>query len=119
MKSLLFLAAMVFCSCTDDGDFINHTLQAEKAGNCNAATGKYRMVSNTSGERYIFDLCLANTYNGKDHTRNGDTIMVSFPTITSGEASALYKITLDIDAKPRYNFIKLDDKLIAVLPGNY
>jgi hypothetical protein len=115
MKYLLTAVTVLFFSC-NDGDFINHTLKAEKAGDCASATGDFKMVSNTSGQRYTFDLCLAGTYTV---TRKGDTIMVAFPQVKNDEVRALYNLTLDIDAKPRYNFIKLGDKLIAVVAGGY
>ncbi len=121
MKRLLAAAAVVFlCSC-NDGDFINHTLVAEKTGSCAGAGGAFNMVSNTAGERYTFSICLAEGYNAKNYTvtRKGDTILVAFPPVPSGEPTglvktALYKMTLDIDAKPRYNFIKLGEELVAV-----
>lgn len=121
MKKALASAVMVFLFSCNDGDFINHTLVAEKAGDCAAAKGECKMVSNTSGQRYTFDLCLDAAFNVKNYSvmRNADTIMVIFPQVQSGEASALYNLTLDIDAKPRYNFIRLGDKLIAVVAGGY
>jgi hypothetical protein len=121
MRHLFSIATLLFLFSCNDGDFINHTLLAEKAGDCASATGDFKMVSNTSGQRYTFDLCLAGTYTAKDYTvtRNGDTVMVVFPQVKNGEVRALYNLTLDIDAKPRYNFIKLGDKLIAVVPGGY
>jgi hypothetical protein len=121
IKQIFSITAAIFlCSC-NDGDFINHTLVAEKAGSCASATGEFKMVSNTSGQRYTFDLCLDAAYTVKNYSvmRNADTIMVIFPQVKSGDASALYNLTLDIDAKPRYNFIKLGDKLIAVIAGGY
>jgi hypothetical protein len=121
MIRYLFSAAVILLFSCNDGDFINHTLVAEKAGDCASATGEFKMVSNTSGQRYTFDLCLDAAFNVKNYSvmRNADTIMVIFPQVKSGDASALYKLTLDVDAKPRYNFIKLGDKLIAVVAGNY
>jgi hypothetical protein len=114
-KYLLTVVAVLVFSC-NDGDFINHKVSAEKAGNCTGATGAMNMVSNTSGERYTFSLCLPGGYDEKNYTvnRKGDTIVVVFPEVKIGEVTALYKITLDIDAKPRYSFIKLGQELVAV-----
>jgi hypothetical protein len=79
------------------------------------------MVSNTAGERYSFTICLPGDFDARNYTltRNGDTILVNFPQVKPGQATAMYKLTLDVDAKPRYNFIQLGGKLIAVVPGNY
>jgi hypothetical protein len=115
MKYLITAATVFFLSC-NDGDFINHTLSAEKAGSCSGANGAFNMVSNTSGERYTFSVCLPDGYDAKNYTvtRNSDTILVTFPQVKNGETTALYNMTLDIDAKPRYNFIKLGEALVAV-----
>jgi hypothetical protein len=116
MIKYLFTAAVVLCCSCNEGDFINHKLSAEKAGSCSGAAGAINMVSNTAGERYTFSVCLPNGHNAKDYTvtRKGDTLLVAFPQAKAGEAMALYNITLDIDAKPHYRFIKLGEELVAV-----
>jgi hypothetical protein len=115
MKYLLTAATVLLFSC-NDGDFINHTLVAEKAGNCSGTSGAFNMVSNTAGERYTFAVCLPEGYDAKNYTvtRKSDTILVVFPEAKAGQATSLYNMTLDIDAKPRYNFIKLGSELVAV-----
>ena len=79
------------------------------------------MVSNTSGQRFTFNKCLADGYDAKNYTvaRKGDTVLVVFPKTKAGTAAALYQLTLDIDAKPRYNFIQINDQLIGVVAGGY
>jgi hypothetical protein len=118
MRHLFSIAAATLLFSCNDGDFINHTLVAEKAGSCTGADGAFNMVSNTSGERYTFSVCLPEGYDTKKYTvtRKGDTIFVAFPPTQTGEPTktALFKMTLDIDAKPRYNFIKLGEDLVAV-----
>jgi hypothetical protein len=115
MKYLITAALVLLFSC-NEGDFINHKLSAEKAGSCTGANGAFNMVSNTIGERYTFSQCLPDGYDAKNYTvtRKGDTILVVFPEAKAGQPTALYNMTLDIDAKPRYNFIKLGTELVAV-----
>ena len=76
------------------------------------------MVSNVAGERYEFEKCLSANFS-KDQlmvSRQGDTVMVRFETPTA--QVLLYKITLDIDSYPRYNFITIDDETFNVIPSN-
>ncbi|UAY50784.1 hypothetical protein [Ferruginibacter albus] len=122
---LLFAAilATILSSCVDTGDFINHTLKAEKLGECSQPETPMSMNSNTSGERYEFHYCLPDNFDESKYTvsRIGDTVTLSFPEAKEGEKTALYKITLDIDAKPKYHFIKLGDKnnLMEVTTASY
>jgi aconitase A len=114
MKYLIgiLLCSLLF-SCSDT--FINHTLSFEKAGDCTAYQPGIKMVSNINGERYQFDCCMDESFNGKNYTieRKGDTINVSFPKASARQS--LFKITLDIDAKPAYHLINIDGKEIHIV----
>ena len=74
------------------------------------------MISNINGERYEFDYCLNEGFDEKAYTveRKGDSLVVIFPKSTS--KTALYKLILDIDAKPAYHHIVLGDKTLEVSP---
>jgi hypothetical protein len=76
------------------------------------------MISNINGERYEFFSCIDDGFEGKNYTvdRKGDSIIVSFPKTASAK-KALYKLTLDIDAKPRYSLISIDDREIDIVPA--
>ena len=114
MKYISKLAMIVLLtSCK--GSFINHELQAERIGDCNQQEQPVKMESNINGERYEFDYCLEDGYNGKDYKveRRGDSLIVSFPKPSAKKA--LYKLILDIDAKPNYHHILLGDKAIEVV----
>jgi hypothetical protein len=76
------------------------------------------MVSNVAGERYEFERCLGASFT-KDMMkvlRQGDTVLVQFHR--GGGEQVLYKITLDIDSYPRYNFITIDGETFQVIPSN-
>jgi hypothetical protein len=117
IKSILFFALIALASCVDEGDFVKHTLKATKGGNCTGAEGEVKMVSNTNGERYQFDQCLPDGFVDKDCkvSRRGDTIIVAFPEAKGKTAN--FALTLDVDAKPRYNFIKIGEQLMTVIPN--
>jgi hypothetical protein len=119
MKHFFAVAAAIFLfSCADSTTpFINHELKAEKIGNCEQQIVKTNMVSNTAGERYEFQYCLEDGFDAKNYTvtRKGDSIMVSFP-VTMKQV-ALYKVTLDIDAKPAYHHIFLGQQHLEVSPA--
>ena len=109
--SLALLALFVSCS----NSFINHELKAERIGECTMEKQPVNMNSNINGERYEFDYCLGEGFSDKDYKveRTGDTLFVRFP-IPVGK-TAMYKLTLDIDAKPAYHLILLGDQIVQVV----
>lgn len=108
MKHILPVIAVIFLSSCSDS-FINHSLKAEKSGDCNNEPAAVKMISNINGKRYEFQYCLDEGFNGKNYTveRNGDSLLVKFPN--SGGKQFSYKLTLDIDAKPAYHYITLGE----------
>jgi hypothetical protein len=116
IRSILPATLLLLTSCIDEGDFVKHTLQAEKAGNCTGSEGEVKMVSNTNGERYQFAQCLPEGFVESDCkvSRQGDTVVVAFPEAKG--VTARFNLTLDVDAKPRYHFISLGKQVLAVLP---
>ena len=118
MKYLITIATIFFCcSCSDA--FINHSLKAERTGDCNSQPSPVKMISNINGERYEFEYCLPEGFNGKDYTvtRVGDSLLVKFPA-KEGRLVG-YKLTLDVDVKPPYRFITLGEggQTISVKPA--
>ena len=114
MKYLLVLV-LFLSSCSNA--FINHDLKAEKIGDCALQSAPIKMISNINGERYEFNYCLEDGYDGKNYSveRKGDSLVVSFPK--AANKTALYKLILDIDAKPAYHHIVLGDKTLEVSPA--
>jgi hypothetical protein len=105
-----FLLMAVMYACNNNEPFINHKLGYEKIGDCTDGEKPGIMKSNIAGERYEFEACLDTGFDGTGYTVNrvGDSLVVSFPK--SAGASSAFKITLDIDAFPVYNYIVLDGK---------
>jgi len=117
-RGIVFLLAVVAFGCNRK-PFVDHKLKFEKiSDNCENLKPSFRMVSNVAGERYEFDKCLnANfTKDMMNVSRQGDTVFVQFQPASSQRA--LYKITLDIDSYPRYNFITVDGETFNVIPSN-
>lgn len=113
---LAFICISLF-SCSDS--FINHKLKYEKLGACTDDAQAINMLSNINGERYEFFSCIDDDFDGKNYTidRKGDSIIVNFPK-TAAVKKALYKLILDVDAKPRYNLIILDGREVNVVPSS-
>jgi hypothetical protein len=90
-------------------------LKYEKLGDCTEFSRSINMISNINGERYEFFSCIDDGFEGKNYTvdRKGDSIIVNFPKTASAK-KALYKLTLDIDAKPRYRWIVVDERSVAI-----
>ncbi len=75
------------------------------------------MISNINGERYEFEYCLDDGFDAKNYTieRKGDSLIVNFPKPT--KPTALYKLILDIDAKPAYRTISLGGRMLDIKPA--
>lgn len=116
MKHLLTLTTIfLLFSCSNA--FINHKLKAEKIGACSNEVTPIKMISNINGERYEFEYCLEEGFDEKNYTveRKGDSLMVNFPAST--KQTALYKIIIDIDAKPAYRIISLGGRTLNIRPA--
>ena len=116
MKYFSTIAGIVLLSSCSNS-FINYELKAERIGECTEQRMPVKMISNINGERYEFDYCLNEAFNAKDYKveRKGDSLIVSFPKPEA--KTALYKLILDIDAKPGYHHILLGDKLLEIVPS--
>ncbi len=102
-------------SCSDS--FINHKLKSEKIRDCTAYSRTIKLISNINGERYEFYSCMDDGFNGSNYTlvRKGDSIVVSFPK-TGNQKQSLFKLILDVDAKPGYRHIMIDEREVALVP---
>ncbi|TMI72301.1 MAG: hypothetical protein E6H09_10465 [Bacteroidetes bacterium] len=97
--------------------FVKHDLQFEKvADNCNGMNMDFKMNSNLNGERYEFQRCLDADFAKEQLTsvQRGDTIELKFERKNSKQA--VYKLTVDLDAYPRYNILIIDGTPIAIRP---
>jgi argonaute-like protein implicated in RNA metabolism and viral defense len=111
--TITVIALLSSCS----NSFINHKLKATKIGTCSNEVKPIKIISNINGERYEFEQCLEEGFDGKNYTveRKGDSLVVSFPK--ADNKTALYKLILDIDAKPAYRNISLGGRTIAIVPA--
>lgn len=109
-----FCFFLVF-SCNDP--FVNHDLKYEKMGDCSGNYGSIKMIANINGVRYEFLSCLDEGFDGKNYSveRTGDSLIVTFPR-SADQQKALFKLILDVDAKPRYNHIILDGREVILAP---
>ncbi len=117
MKYVFILISSCFLfSCSDS--FINHEVKSEKLGDCTDYSGTINMISNINGERYEFFSCIDDGFDGKNYTlvRKGDSVIVDFPK-TATQKKSLYKLILDVDAKPNYHHIILDGREVTVVPA--
>lgn len=111
---LVVSAALLF-SCSDS--FINHKLKYEKLGDCAAYSRTIKVLSNINGKRYEFFSCMNDGFDGSNYAviRTGDSIVVSFPK-TGNQKQSLFKLILDVDAKPGYQHMLLDDREVNFIP---
>lgn len=117
MKYALTIISCCFLfSCSDS--FINHEIQSEKIGECGEYSRTIGVKSNINGERFEFFTCADEGFDGKNYSlvRRSDSIIVEFPK-TAGQKQALFKLILDVDAKPRYNHILLDGREVTMVPA--
>jgi hypothetical protein len=98
--------------------FVNAKLKTEKlAADCKNQESYFRMVSGFAGERYEFEKCLPEDFKPEQMTslRRGDTVVLNFVKVTGGK-NDLYKVTVDVDSYPKYNFVTVDDETFIVIP---
>jgi hypothetical protein len=119
IKAILFLSAAMVVAC-NRGPFVEHELKFEKvADDCSKRQSYFRLNSNFGGERYEFEECLPADFN-KDQLvseRRGDTVVISFRSLSAGQKTVVYHITLDIDSYPRYNFLTVGDNTYTIAPS--
>ena len=115
MKHILTIATCcILFSCSNS--FINHTLTMEKLGDCRPDATPIKMISNINGERYEFNACADADFDGKSYSveRRGDSLVLVLPK-TASKKQALFKMVLDIDAKPPYQHMVIDGKTIKIV----
>jgi hypothetical protein len=96
--------------------FVNSKLKFEKiADDCKNQQGYFRMVSGFAGERYEFEKCLPENFSKEQMStlRQGDSVVLKFAR--GAGKNVLYKITVDIDSYPKYNFVTVDGETYIVM----
>ena len=122
MKKILFVLVCVsvtMLSC-ESKPFLKHKLKFEKVkDDCSGMDMSFHMNSNLNGERYEFQRCLDADFSAEkfQSLRQGDTVVLKFER--KNKDQALYKIIVDIDTYPRYNFLTIDGNTFPIIPvGN-
>lgn len=113
MKIIAFIAVVALLASCEAKPYINSELKSEKLGNCSQEAIQYKVTANADGERYEFESCLPADFNDKNYSvvrQGSDTLIVSFPQ----KGATLYKVTLDINAYPKYHYVLLDGKMLEV-----
>lgn len=113
MKAIYLIAcctALLLTAC-EEGPWVKHEMTVTKKGNCTNEISSVKMESNINGERYVFEECLPEGFDGKAYEleRKGDSLFVTFPQAASSK-TALFTLTLDVQASPVYKCIKLGSR---------
>jgi hypothetical protein len=114
----MILSGLLLFSCKDR-PYLHHKLKLEKLSDQGTGVqSSFQMHSNINGERYEFNKCLDENYEGSiaGITRQGDTVVVHFNNKkTNGQST--FHITLDIDTYPRYHFLTNDGEIFIIIPN--
>lgn len=120
MKPIILLLLLFLLSACATKPYLKNKLMYEKiSDDCAGLDPKFKMNSNLNGERYEFQRCLESTFNGKKYSaeRKGDTVVIRFSKLRAKTKPALFNITIDIDAYPRYNFMTIDGETFQIIPA--
>jgi hypothetical protein len=119
MKITIYVLLVILAACKTR-PFVKHDLEYKKVSdNCEGMNMSFRMNSNLNGERYEFQRCLDADFDKSQLSsiRQGDTIVLKFERKNAKQA--LYDLTIDLDAYPRYNFLTIDGNTFPIIPvGN-
>ena len=121
MIRIFYLAAsMVFLFSCDvsHGPYLKHKVAINKVSeNCAAQSQQFSMNSNINGERFVFQECLDADTDESDVliTRSGDTVSIQFQK--KGDSQHLYELTVDVNTQPRYNWLKIGNSTIPIIPA--
>jgi hypothetical protein len=96
--------------------FVKHSLDFEKiADKCSEQVASISMNSNLNGERFELQACLDADFKKEQvisSQPNDTTVIIKFERKNSQQA--LYKLTIDLDAYPRYSLLVLDGDSIQM-----
>jgi hypothetical protein len=115
--AFIFMCLVTAC---ENAPFVDAEIEYKKlSDDCDTLNSGISLVSNIMGERYEFQQCLDNDFEGQNFTaeRKGDTVVVDFSGAKKKPSKALYQITLDIDASPRYRFMSIEGNTFEVVPA--
>jgi hypothetical protein len=109
--SLLLVITITGCKTEP---YVKHSLDFERVSDkCNEGVPGISMNSNLNGERFELQSCLDDDFKKEQITSlqpNDTTVVIKFGRENSKQA--LYKLTIDLDAYPRYSLLILDGDTI-------
>ncbi|HKC36412.1 MAG TPA: hypothetical protein VKB95_10135 [Chitinophagaceae bacterium] len=116
MRIAPFVLLIVLSAACTTKPFVKHSLDFEKiADKCDGLVPGISMNSNLNGERFEFQSCLDADFRKEQVTSyqpNDSTVIIKFERKNSKRA--LYKLTIDLDAYPRYSLLVLDGDSIPM-----
>ncbi len=120
MRKYILLLGLTTCflACKTK-PYLNKKISVSRiAAVCNDGDGDIKMNSNTNGERFEIYKCLDEDFseNKIGVNRNGDTVNIQFENQFKNKA--FFKVTVDIDAYPRYSFINIDGTVTPIVPAS-
>jgi len=118
-KIIICLLTLSLVTACKTKPYLEHKANIKIVANkCEGMDETVKMNSNINGERYEFYKCLNANFDESSLfiERRGDTISVKITTMPDNRA--LFKIILDIDTYPRYNFLEIDGNVMPVIPAS-
>ena len=115
-KTIIFLLLVSICFCCNRKPFVTAKFKLEKiSADCNNQQTYFKMVSGFAGERYEFERCLDVNYTDKDArvSRQGDTVVILLAK--PSKEKSLFKLIVDVDSYPKYNFVTVDGETFQVI----
>ena len=114
MKPTLAFLLIICCVACKTKPYVKHSVIFEKiADGCYKQVPGISMNSNLNGERFELQSCLDTDFK-KDQISssqpNDSTVIIKFERKNSKRS--LYKLTIDLDAYPRYSLLVLDGDTI-------
>lgn len=116
VRSIFFLLVVTTIISCNPKPFVKAKFKFEKISDtCTNRQDYFRVESGFLGERYEFERCLNTNYSADDARtfRQGDTVRILLAKPST--QNALFKVTVDIDSYPKYNFVTVDDETFMVI----
>lgn len=118
MNKIFFILSIVLFASCETKPYLKHSVSLEKIANDCSAGEDMNMNSNTNGDRYEITKCLSASYDKSKISilRQGDTVVIHFND-NPGNTN-MFKVTIDIDTYPKYNFLDVEGNVFPVVGAN-
>jgi len=115
-KTIIFLLLLWIGFSCNRKPFVTAKFKLEKiSADCKSQQTYFKMVSGFAGERYEFERCLDVHFTDKDPrvSRHGDTVEILLAK--PSREKSLFKLVVDVDSYPKYNFVTVDGETFQVI----